>query len=46
MSNADDLLQQCGTNHFRNHFGVSGNFRGLLRLVEEMKRAWYVLGAL
>ena len=26
--------------HF-NYFGVSGNFRSLLRLVEEAKRAWY-----
>ena len=26
--------------HF-NYFGVSGNFRCLLRLVEETRRAWY-----
>jgi hypothetical protein len=26
--------------HF-NYFGVSGNFRSLLMLVEEAKRAWY-----
>ncbi len=26
--------------HF-NYFGVSGNFRSLLRVVEQAKRAWY-----
>jgi hypothetical protein len=33
-------LSQRVRGHF-NYFGVSGNFRSLLRLVEATKRAWY-----
>src|SRR5439155_24593055 len=34
------VLSQRVQGHFK-YFGVSGNFRSMLRLVEATKRAWY-----